>query len=44
MYVYILGIDLVDNIVTLDPRRRFTAREALAHRYFAGFYKTKYII
>lgn len=30
------GIDLLEQILTLDPRRRLTATEALAHPYFAG--------
>lgn len=29
------GIDLVENLVCLDPRRRLSARECLAHPYFA---------
>jgi serine/threonine protein kinase len=30
------GINLVEQLITLDPRRRYTATECLNHPYFAG--------
>lgn len=31
------GIDLLENLLVLNPRGRFTAREAMAHPYFAEY-------
>jgi len=30
------GIDLIDKLMTYDPKRRMSARAALQHRYFVG--------
>mmetsp|Transcript_887 Transcript_887/g.529 ORF Transcript_887/g.529 Transcript_887/m.529 type:complete len:298 (-) Transcript_887:155-1048(-) len=34
------GIDLLEQMIALDPRRRITARDAMSHPYFADFATT----
>lgn len=31
------GLDLLEQMLAIDPRRRITARDAMSHPYFADF-------
>lgn len=35
------GVDLLEQMLALDPRRRITARDAMSHPYFADFATTQ---